>query len=203
MSESAVAQQPEPHELSAEEAAAERRRQRRNHQTAFNLVIATIASLGVMLFLVLVVVRPDPAPREPIDYAAVAAEAQPAFAAELVVPVLPPGWDANAARVETLAGVPGWYLGLLTPGGQFIAVNQAPDADRAWVQQVLAGANTADSIRIDGIDWAIADRREVRDPGNHAYAMVAETTEGTIVLHGTAETAEFELLATAIAAELR
>lgn len=198
MSEPVVAE-----ELSAEEAAAERRRQHRNHQTAFNLIIATIASLGVMLFLVLVVVRPDPAPHEPIDYAAIAAEAQPAFDGQLVVPVLPPGWQTNAARIETTAGVPGWYLGLLTPGGQFIAVNQAPDADRAWVQAVLAGAVTGDSIRIEGIDWAIADRREVRNPGNHAYTMVAETEEGTIVLHGTADPAEFELLAITIAAELR
>src|SRR5690606_24284365 len=55
-------------EPTAEEAAAERRRQRRNRQTVFNLVIAMVASLGVMLFLVLVVVRPEPAPRAPIDY---------------------------------------------------------------------------------------------------------------------------------------
>ena len=49
---------------------------RRSNQTVFNLVIATVASLGVVLLLVLVVVRPDPGPAEPIDVAAIAADAR-------------------------------------------------------------------------------------------------------------------------------
>ncbi|MEO7348435.1 MAG: DUF4245 domain-containing protein, partial [Terrimesophilobacter sp.] len=54
---------------------AEASRVRRQSKTFVNLVIALLASLAVVAVVVLVVVRPDAAPREPIDYAAIAAEA--------------------------------------------------------------------------------------------------------------------------------
>lgn len=185
-----------------EEAAEERRRRRRGQQTAFNLVIATIASLGVVLFLVLVVVRPDPAPREPVDYASIADDAQTVVDDPVLVPALPDGWSANGARLETVVGVPTWYIGFITPAEQYIALNQGFDGDIAWRTTVLKEARETGTVRIDGIEWTVYDRRDANNPGNHAYAMAATTPDGTVVLHGTAPIAEFELLAAAIASEV-
>lgn len=194
---------PQHSTMTAEEAALERRRQRRSHQTPFNLVIATIASLGIVLFLVLVVVRPDPAPRQSVDVAGIAADAQTAVDGQVIVPALPADWVANAARLETVVSVPTWYVGFITPAAQFIAFNQGFEGDTAWRATVLREARETGTVRIDGIDWAVFDRRDANDPGNHAYAMAAETPLGLVVLHGTAQDSEFEALAAAIARQVR
>ena len=54
-----------PEETAARKA--ENSRKRRANQTAFNLIVATIASLGIVLFLVVVVVRPNPEPAPGIE----------------------------------------------------------------------------------------------------------------------------------------
>lgn len=181
---------------------AEYSRKRRSNHTVLSLVIAMVASLGVVLLLVLVVVRPSPAPDVTLDYRETAAQAQTDSDVPLIAPPLPPGWYANDARLETTAQVPTWYIGLITPTTQFIALNQGIDANPSWQAAVLDGATPTASTTIDGIAWAIYDRRDVEDPGNYAYSMSAELEGSTVVLHGTAVTEEFELLAAAIAAEL-
>lgn len=189
-----------PEETAARKA--ENSRKHRANQTLLNLVVALVASLGIVLFLVVVVVRPAPGPTATIDYATIAAQAQSGSSEPLLAPTLPPGWSANAARFETTAQVPTWYIGFLTPGAQFIALNQGIDANPSWQATVLDGAAQTGSASIDGLDWAVFDRRDAKDPGNFAYSMVTTVGGSTIVLHGTAETPEFELLATVIADEL-
>jgi hypothetical protein len=186
---------------------AETSRKHRSSQTMLNLVGATLASLVVVLFLVAVVVRPEPAPAESIDYAAVAAEAQGGSAEPLLAPVLPEGWSANDARFETVAAVPTWYIGLITPGTQFIALNQGIDANDTWQQTVLAGPGGSlqptGSTTIDGLTWTVFDQRDAKDPGNFAYSMATTIDGSTVLLHGTAVTSEFEVLAASIAAEVQ
>jgi hypothetical protein len=181
---------------------AETSRKHRAGQTTFNLVVALIASLGVVLFLVIVVVRPDPAPTPGVDYAATAEQAQADADAQLVVPVLDSGWSANAARFETISAVPTWYIGFITPTTQFVAFNQGIGANDTWLAAVLDDASMTSVVTIDGIRWDVYDERESEDPGNHAYSMSTEANGFTIVLHGTAPTAEFDELAASIASDL-
>src|SRR5688500_11645950 len=114
---------PETPQETADRKAATSRKHRAN-QTLLNLVVALVASLAIVLFLVLVVVRPASAPVDPVDYVAVAADAQAGATEPLIAPVLPPGWYANDARFGTTAEVATWYIGLITPSTQFIALNQ-------------------------------------------------------------------------------
>lgn len=192
-----------PEETAARKA--ENSRKHRANQTALNLVIAMIASLGIVLFLVAVVVRPAAPPSEGIDYVAIAADAQPTADARLIAPVLP-GWGANDARFGTTAQVPTWYIGLITPGGetnpngQFIALNQGIGANPSWQAAVLESAVETGTTTIDGLVWSIYDQRDADDPGNFAYAMATTFDDSTVVLHGTASDDEFEQLASAIAA---
>ena len=188
-----------PEETAARKA--ENSRRHRSNQTLLNLVVALIASLGIVLFLVVVVVRPDSATRPAIDYVAVAADAQGATSEPLIVPALPDGWTANDARLETKSGVLDWYVGFLTPSVQFIALEQGVDGNPTWLATILESAQPTGTTSIDGLDWSIYDRRDVKDPGNFAYSMSTTSAGSTIVLHGTAPTAEFELLAASIAAE--
>lgn len=181
---------------------AENSRRHRANQTLLNLVVALVASLGIVLFLVVVVVRPDPGAAKPVDYPAAAAEAQGGASEPLIVPTLPDGWYSNAARYEKVSEVPTWYVGFVTPLNQFIALNQGIDANPTWQAAVLDDADQTGSTTIDGITWTTYDRRDVSDPGNFAFSMTTVIGGSTIVLHGTAVDSEFETLASAIAAEV-
>ena len=189
-----------PEETAARKA--ENSRRHRANQTLLNLVVALVASLAIVLFLVLVVVRPDPGTVAPTDYAAVAADAQAGATEPLLVPVLPDDWYANDARFQTEAQVLTWYVGFITPARQFIALNQGIDANPTWQATVLQDAAETGSTTIDGITWTTYDRRDVDDPGNFAFSMSTVIDGSTIVLHGTAVDSEFATLASSIAAEV-
>ena len=180
---------------------AETSRKHRANQTLLNLVVALIGSLAIVLFIVTVVVRPAPAPTEGIDYATVAGQAQGETDEPLLSPVLPPGWSANDARYEVTQQVPTWYIGFLTPGEQYIGLDQGIGANPTWQAALLDGANATDTVTIDGIEWTVYDQRDAKDPGNYAYSLATEHGNSTVLLHGTAPDDEFMLLATAIAAQ--
>jgi len=183
---------------------AENSRKHRANQTLFNLVIATVASLGIVLFLVLVVVRPTGEQPVTADYQTIAADAQADASEPLLAPTLPAEWYANSARLGITSSVQTWYVGFVTPASpssQFVALEQGIDANETWLSIVTDGALATDATTIDGIDWTIYDRRASSDTGNYAYSMSAQIAGSTVVLHGTATNAEFELVASAIAAE--
>jgi len=188
-----------PEETAARKA--ETSRKHRANQTLLNLVVALIASLAIVLFLVVVVVRPAPAPSSNIDYAAVAAEAQGAAEEQLLSPVLPAGWAANDARYQTTEQVPTWYIGFLTPGEQYIGLDQGIGANPTWQAALLDDAKQTGTVTIEGVDWVVYDQRSASDPGNYAYSLATTRGESTVLLHGTATDQEFELLATAVAAQ--
>jgi hypothetical protein len=191
-----------PDEIADRKAAASARR--RSNQTPLNLVFALLASLGVVALVVLVVVRPSSIPREPIDYAAVAADAQDSVDVPLVVPDLPEGWTANRAELVTggADGIDSWQIGLLTPAEQYIGLVQGVRVDPRWVSEQTADAQSTDSVTIGDRVWQIYDRRNVDDPGNLAYVMTTVEGDSTVVLGGTASDAEFGVLAEAVGVEL-
>lgn len=191
-----------PDEIADRKAAASAKR--RANQTPLNLVFALLASLGVVALVVLVVVRPSSIPRDPIDYAAVAADAQDSVDVPLVAPDLPEGWTANRAELETSTGdgIESWQIGLLTPGQQYIGLVQGVRVDQRWVSEQTGNAEATDRATIGDRVWQIYDRRDLDDPGNLAYAMTTTEGDSTIVLGGTATDAEFEVLAEAVGAEL-
>jgi len=191
-----------PDEIADRKAEASARR--RSNQTTLNLVLALLASLAVVALIYLVVVRPQSVEREPIDYAAVAADAQSDFDVPLAVPALPDGWSAN--RAEPVAGgadgVQSWQIGFLTPSGQYIELAQGVDANSTWVSEKTARTEATDTVLIGDTDWTVYDRRDVEDPGNVAYALVSQFTRSTVVLSGTGTDAEFATLAESVSAEL-
>jgi hypothetical protein len=191
-----------PEETADRKAAASAKR--RSNQTAVNLVIALVASLGIVLLLVLVVVRPGVSQLPHVDYASVAADAQGAVDVELVVPVLPPGWWANRAELNTRAAddVATWEIGFITPSDQYIAFTQGIDTNPTWVAGKVASAPSSGSTTIEGVTWEFYDRRDADDPGNLAYALVTTSEGSTFVLSGTASEQEFATLAASVTAEL-
>lgn len=183
---------------------AETSRVHRSNQTALNLVIALVAAMAIVLVAVLIVVRPDPVPREPIDYQSVASQAQSSVDETLVSPALPSGWTANAASLETGSdGITSWYIGFITPAEQFIGMRQGVEANPSWLASQLESSTPSGSETIEGVTWQLYDNRfSGEDPGNLAYAMTTEVGDSTLVLFGTAKDSEFETLTTALSAQL-
>ena len=188
-----------PEETAARKAATSRRH--RANQTLLNLVVALIGSLALVLLIVTVVVRPAPAPAESVDYPAIAAQAQVETDEPLLSPVLPPGWSANDARFQTTQQVPTWYIGFLTPGEQYIGLDQGIGANPTWQAALLDDARETGSVSFEGVEWTVFDQRDASDPGNFAYSLATVHGDSTVLLHGTASDEEFALLATAIAAQ--
>lgn len=180
------------------------RRSRREHQTAFNLVLALIASLGIVLFLVAVVVRPDQTVDRSVDYQQVAAGAD-VPGVTLAAPDLPDGFTANRADFQdkTSDGVRVWTVGLVTPDRQYIGLQQGIDANASWVANQLDQEPATGDRTIDGTKWTVYDRRdEGKDAGNHAYSLVHTFGRDTIVLSGTADDSSFTTVAKAVTEQL-
>jgi hypothetical protein len=190
-----------PEETAARKA--ENSRKHRANQTLRNLLWSLAASVGLMLLLVIVVVRPDQPPREAVDYLTVAEQAQPGVTEPLALPALPPAWKANAAELrEARDGISSWYIGFITPTDEFVALTQGIGANDTWLLALLEQNEATGSETIDGVEWTVYDHRDAEDPGNLAYAMVTEAGESTFVLYGTADGNEFRTLAASVDAEI-
>lgn len=192
-----------PEETAARKA--ETSRIHRQAQNVRNLVVALIASLGLVLSLVLVVVRPDNPLHETVDYQRVAAESQPGVEQELLAPDLPAGWHANRAELTpgTSEGSFTWYVGLISPDDGFIALNQGINRNEEWVGELFDHHPATGEVTVDGVKWQVYDRRDTRDPGNFAYSMATTTDSGSVVLNGTGSNPEFERVAEALARDIR
>lgn len=180
------------------------RRARREHQTAFNLVIALIASLGIVVFLVAVVARPDSTVDRSVDYQQVASQAD-VPGVTLAAPKLPDSYSANRADYKDAAadGVDVWTVGFLTPDKQYVGMQQGIDANPTWVANQLDQHTATGSRSIGGTKWTVYDRRtEGKDAGNQAYSLVATFGRNTIVLAGTADDASFRTIAAGVAKQL-
>ncbi|MCU1528020.1 MAG: hypothetical protein JWP75_1783 [Frondihabitans sp.] len=190
-----------PEETAARKAESSRRH--RSNQSLINLVLALLASLAVVLFLVLVVVRPAQPDRPPIDYVTVASQAQPQVKNTLAAPHLPATWTANSAGLTTGSdNVVAWSIGFITPGAQFIGLVQGIDANATWVSNQVQKARATGTTTVGGLDWKVYDQRTGQDTGNFAYSMTATVGTSSVVLHGTATTKEFTLLAEAVGRQL-
>src|SRR5690606_34345654 len=107
-----------------------------------------------------VVVRPDPEPREPLDYTAAAQEAQSSVSVPLISPELSSDWSGNSAELETSSGVTSWYIGLITPSVQFIGLRQGIDANETWLAAQIGFSQPDATTTINGVTWQLYDNRE-------------------------------------------
>jgi hypothetical protein len=184
---------------------ADNSRRYRSRKTVNNLVLSLLATLGAVLVLVLLVPRSDTTIDRTVDVAAVAAQVQTGLPDRLVVPQLPGGWRANAAqwRVGGSDKIPSWYIGLLTPGNEFIGLTQGFGANPSWLAAQLDDAPASETRDIGGIRWDVYRNPAAdQDRGNFAFALVSSAGTSTYLLAGTADEDEFAVLAETIAPEL-
>ncbi len=182
---------------------AENSRAHRANQTTRNLILALLASLAIVLFTVLIVVRPSGNLVTPVNYKTVAAQAQKNVSEPLASPNLPGGWRSNDAELKSDTGkTVTWYVGLITPKQQFIAIEQGIGTSDTWFGSLLGKAQPTGHLTIGGIQWTVYNQRNGGGAGNFSYSLAGTVGSSHLVLHGTASDAEFHALALAIGAQL-
>ncbi|RFA14082.1 hypothetical protein B7R22_10725 [Subtercola boreus] len=183
---------------------AEQSRKYRANKTINNLWLSLIVCVAVVIVIVLLVPRDDTSQRQTIDYRSVATSAQAALPVPVAAPELPAGWSSNAAEIRRgNDGVAYWYVGLLTPSNTFVALAQGVDANDSWLSDQVHDTAASSTITVDGIQWTVYDNRTTsQNVGNAEYALTATAGRSTYVLYGTADDADFELVAAALASNL-
>lgn len=182
---------------------AETSRAHRANQTTRNLILALLASLVLVLFVVLVVVRPNVSLVKPIDYRTAATQAQSTVSEKLADPDLPKSWSSNDAELKTDSSkTVVWYIGLITPKQQFIAVEQGVHTGDTWFGSLLGKAQPTGHVTIDGVRWTVYDQRKTDNSGNFGYSLAATIDGSNLVLHGSANNSEFATVATAVTQDL-
>jgi hypothetical protein len=192
----------------ASETAARRAANSRDHrerQTVTKLIYALIATVGVVLIIVMIVPRATPSVSKPVDYGAVAAQGAGSEPDPLVDPRLPAGFYSNSAELQqdTSSGVDDWYIGLITPSKQFLAVVQGFRANPSWVAEELKNVRATGTTTIDGVKWDVYDaRKSGSGDGNVQYGLTATSGASTYVLYGTASDSEFTTVARSLAPDI-
>ena len=187
-----------------EETAARKAENSRNHranQTLRNLVYSLVATVAVVIVLVAVVVRPTPDAAGTVNWHTVAAEAQIPDGGAVSDPTLPDGWTANAAEIRyDKYKTAYWYIGFITPKGEFLALEQRVAADDRWLADHLSVDDlSVPTTKTTGtLDWGVYSISPDDDPGN--YATVWESSSlGQFDLYGSATDNDFATLAAAVA----
>jgi hypothetical protein len=177
----------------------------RSRKTVNNLVFSLLATVGAVIVLVLIVPRSDTPLTRQVDYANVAAQAQPGVDVPLASPMLPDGWGANVAqwRVGGSDGVSSWYIGLLTPSNEFIGFTQALNANSTWRAEKLEKVPASGTVTIDGVEWDVhRNPAPPADQGNFEVALVTEAGTSSYLLIGTAPDEELAVLAGALSGQI-
>jgi hypothetical protein len=170
-------------------------RERRNRQNIFTLIGALLASLGIVLVVVLISVRPDPTSRAEIDWHTVHNDTpNPVLFVDPVFSESDGDWWSN--RADYLAGQnPEWYIGFVSPTNGFVAIHQFTNGLSPEVAESLNDVAPLPVV-IDGSTWTHYDRSALETPGNYRNVyQITLPSGGILIVSGTANVNEIELVA--------
>lgn len=159
----------------------------RAKQTLVNLVLALVASLGIVLLTVLAVPRDDSNRITPVDYKKAVAEAKASSGLDIFAPEIPQGWWANQAKwfSNPADGVKYFQTGFVGPNNQYVRLTQAFSVNPTWVALSTKefGPNI-DAIATNS-NWTkwIHTGQDDADP----YLWTLEDGSDLIILNGTHE----------------
>ncbi|MGC5170791.1 DUF4245 family protein [Microbacterium sp. DT81.1] len=189
-----------PDDVAADKA--ERSRAYRASQTTRNLIAAMLATLAVVLVIILAVPRGEPAPRPPIDVAAVAQGVEETYDRAVLVADVPETWRVNGAQVEADA-IAAWEVIYVPDENSFLRLAQGFDAGETWAAQVLRGAAPTGTATIDGLTW---DTYEIAQPSRNAnvsYALGIQAGPDHVLLYGSASPETTALVAGGLTDQIR
>ena len=175
----------------------------RAKQTVRNLIYSLLVTLGLVLAIILGVPRDDSNRLQAVDYTAIAASASQTEGTLVLAPKIPADWYSNAARLDQTLGVRGWYVGFVTEENEFIGLSQAFETNPSWEAEILKTNFLEGEIELAGLTWEIWPTINPQSPpGTKEFALKHSFGESVVVIYGTADRSDFELVAQAIADNL-
>ncbi|MDQ4503685.1 DUF4245 domain-containing protein [Sinomonas sp. ASV322] len=170
---------------------------KRANASVIGMIMALAVSLLVLLPVVLLSATPqNPVKRPTVDVSAVASDAKGVAGFSPAAPALPADYSANYARWEGGAadGVAHWDVGWVTPKQQFVSIVQTASANPTWIAQQVKQAPKTGTRSVGGVEWTLYDKPGVEK------SYVAAIGATTVIVSGSADFAEFDAVASAIAA---
>ena len=169
--------------------------ERRNRSNLYTLTGALLASFAVVFVIVVLAIRPDPITRAEVDWSDVHASAP--NSQNLVNPrftEVDGDWWSN--RAEYIGGDNvEWYIGLVTPAGEFVSIEQFLGTVPPEILDLLDDAEPV-TMTVAGVPATVIDRSTLKDPGN--YERIYEFSisgGGSLIVSGSADRTEMELVA--------
>lgn len=182
----------------------DRRRQRLASYSVQNMVWSTLAVAVVVLAWWALTPNPSETSRRPPDVAQTASYVAEQSSWPVWVPASGEGWTPTVVRYEPLEQVQTWHVSYVSPQGEYVALHQAADVTDDWRAAVLGDARQTGPVELAGPDGIQAWQGWAGEEGSNserAYVLEPAATGGsTLVLHGTAEQAEFEAFLGAVEA---
>lgn len=175
----------------------------RAKQTVINLVLALVATLGIVLVTILVVPRDDSNRIKPVDYLTAATAAEDSSNVNIAAPSqLPDGWWANQAKWSAVAadGVKVWKVGFVGPKNQYVGVTQAFEVNPTWVAMQISGFEKYEYSFGSSESWNFYQPAKNTDAD--PYLWVLEKDGMFVSLKSTAQPIELEEFAFLIEQEL-
>lgn len=169
--------------------------ERRNRSNLYTLSGALLASFAVVFVVVILAIRPDPLTRAEIDWSDVHASApNPQSLVNPDFTAADGDWWSN--RAEYIGGDSvEWYIGLVTPKGEFVSIEQFAGTVPPELLDFLDDAEPSRTM-VAGVPVSVVDRSMLKDPGN--YELIYEFSfpgGGSLIVSGTADEIEMELVA--------
>lgn len=170
-------------------------RRPRGFETVGDMVrsLALVLVVVAVIFLLTVRNEPDNVGTR-IDFGPQLAAARDAATYDVLAPVgLPRSWKATSARGSSEGAAVTWHLGLLTPAGDYAAVEQSDGPRRTFVDGITGGSRPAGAVSIDGDTW---QRLEGGEPEPRALLRTADGA--TTLVAGSAPWSQLRRLAAAL-----
>ncbi|MFX0538342.1 DUF4245 domain-containing protein [Ornithinimicrobium sp. Y1847] len=174
------------------------RRKRLASYSIQNMVWSMLAVGAVVLAWWALTLNPSESQRRPPELVQTANFVAQEAPWPVWVPEMGEGWTPTVVFWDPLEQVQTWHVSYTTPQGEYAALHQAADVTDEWRSAVLGDAEEVGEVALDGPEgeqvWQEYAGREGSN-AERAYVLGPEETGGTtLVLHGTAEQAEFEEL---------
>jgi hypothetical protein len=151
-------------------------------QTVADMVRSLAVVLGVVAIVLLVTWRPQPDPVKVVDITPFAqvASSQATFT-PLRIPAVLNEYQPTSARWEPTQeseGEPVWFLGYVTPSGEYVQISQSTTMSDRFVDEQTAGGVAGDVIEVDGQQWQrfeTDDRRSLVQRDGQTTTIVSGT----------------------------
>jgi hypothetical protein len=169
----------------------------RGRQTVGDMVRSMALVLAVVAVVLLLTLRDEPTQEvREIGYSAQLDETRAVASYDVLAPVgLGSGWKATSARGRSESGDVTWHLGLVTPDGEYAAVEQSDGPRKAFVDDHAAGGEDAGQVVISGGAW---QRIEGGKPETRALLLRGDGV--TTMVAGSASWSELTRLARSLSA---